>query len=214
MAVVAIYAAKNGEYGIAEEAGRWGEISGKIALVTGIMNIATNLARNYAIAQTEAVRQATEEIVKEAIQDGVVDATEEALIKAAVETAKTNVMGLAWQSVKMTFGGAWGKAVSYATMPLTMWQNNKIEDIQAETEELARKTNEAEQAAELAKDGAYTVSLDPLKYVITPPFQPLRAIENKYWTEGEYQGGRYHMGPINSNFQPIGVFKPSKVQDK
>ena len=196
LTVVAVYAAKNGEYGLSEWSAKGGQIAGTVALVAGIYVMIENMSKEMAareLAKKETARQAGTTYVQQSLGEQLIDQM--------------------FSSVKDMGYSGYAKIAGYANQIANYMYANEMKDIKSESEELSKKQRELEQKYLSEDDQVYILGLLSFQSY-NQTFKPLAARDEKYYNmyEGAYDKTKFTLlksGP----FAPVGVFNPSYAEE-
>lgn len=203
MTAVAMYGAKNGEYGIAAEAGQWGQVAGKIALVTGVIAGIGAIQQAWKTAAEEAAKK---EAAKAAAKKVALELAGDSVGAAAVQTATASTLDIALQAVSNMTYSAYVKTLGFVSQLYQMKAANEIGDIQAETQEVKDKQNALAQEQAWNDQVSYTQSLNPVQ-ALGLDVKSCDRLDAQYYQmfDGVYEPTRFNVCS-SGTFKGIGVF--------
>ena len=204
--VISMYAAKNGDYALAGWAGNMAQISFKLAAVFGIYNIISNGIQAAASSYGEAAfDKAWEEGMKEYAKEEGKEYATKSVYSYMVENILSSAADIGYSGVT--------KFIQITAMVYDHIAKSKLKDIQTESDDVAKKSEELRQAEGIANLDGYSGTLDPLMY-LNKSSRVLDMIDASYHAKYEkpYEGSKLNiinLGP----FAPVGVFNPSYAEE-
>ena len=205
LTIVSIYAAKNGDYALAEWAGGMAQISFKLAALVGIYNVIANGIQAATASYGEAAfDKAWEEGMKAYAKEEGKEYATKSVYSYMVENILSSAADIGYSGIT--------KFVQYAAMAYDHIAKTQMKKIQTESEEVAKKSEELTQAQTIANLDEYLMTLTPFQ-IMDKKNKVLDSLDASYYNkyDGQYDGTKFiimKLGP----FAPVGVFNPSYAE--
>lgn len=203
--VCSIYAAKNGDYALAEWSGGMAQISFKIAAILSVYDIAS---KGFAAASSSYGEAAFDKAWEEGMKEYAKEEGKEYATKSVYSYMAENILSSA---ADIGYSGI-TKFIQYTAMAYDHIAKSKMKDIQTESADVAKKSEDLAQAQSIANLDEYLMTLTPFQ-IMDKKNKVLDSLDASYYNkyDGQYDGTKFiimKLGP----FAPVGVFNPSYAE--